>query len=125
MTTYLSPNVRDQGLDYLVAHGSRLDILSQAPLSYADIATYSLGNYTSVSYTGPVTVSGDSRKVTVDAQAAGGSITATGLASYYCISDGVSELLVVNALNANVGVANPGTFSSTAIDITLPVEVSA
>lgn len=125
MTTYLSPNVRDSGLSYLSTHGARVDICSQAPATYADVATYSLGNYTAVTWTGPATTSGDARKLTMDAMTAAGSVTATGNATHYAITDGVGELLVVNALSATVSVVSGGTFSMSAADVTMPAETSA
>lgn len=116
--SYLSPNVLDSGLAYLQANGTRLDICSSEPATYANIATYTLGNKAcTVGAPGARTPNG--RKVTMTA-ISGGSVTGTGTAGYWAISNGSNELLAANSLSASQAVTQNNTFSLGAIDIGIP-----
>lgn len=117
---YLNDEILDQGLDYLDTNGVRLDICSQEPTTYAEAtSTYTLGNKTSLN-TG-ATQDGDAsgRKVTVPA-ITDGSVTSTGTASHFAVTDGSSVLLVTQALSSSQGVTSGNTFSLTAFDVEIP-----
>lgn len=119
MTAFICDNILDNGLAYLVANGDRLDICSTQPTTYTQAtATYTLGNATCVpGALGNGATSG--RKTTIGA-ISGGSVTGTGTAGYFGITDGSSELLVAGALSAPQSVTQNNTFTLTAFDVTIP-----
>ena len=116
---YLNDNVLDNGLAWLVTNGTKLDICSAEPATYAQIATYTLGNKTSLSIGSPAARSPSGRKVAVPA-ISDGSVTATGTAAYYAISNGTNTLCAAGSLSASQGVTNGNTFTLTTFDIGIP-----
>lgn len=121
---YINDNAFDQGLDYLDTNGTRVDICSQEPTTYAEAtSTYTLGN--STVNTGATTngaVSG--RRVTVPA-ITGASVTGTGTATHWALTDGTATLLATGALSASQAVTSGSTFNLGAFDITFPDAVAA
>lgn len=116
---YINDEVFDQGLDYLDTNGTRIDICSQEPTTYTEAtSTYTLGNDTV--NTG-ATEDGDAsgRKVVVPAISAG-SVTGTGTATHWALTDGSSVLLATGSLGSSQAVTSGNTFTLTAIDITIP-----
>jgi hypothetical protein len=114
----ITDNAFDAALSYISTNGTELHILSQAPASFADVGTYTLGNAVP-SYTGPANGDASGRKITVDAISSG-SVTGDGTASHVAITDGVGELIAWQALASSQAVTNGNTFSLTAFDIELP-----
>jgi len=119
---YLNDSLFDLPLQYLEDHGSRLDICSTEPATYTQAtSTYTLGNKTSITYTGPRdgTVSG--RRTTIDA-ITNGSVTANGTAAFWSIvkPTATTSLLATGALSAGQVVAIGNVFTLTAFDITFP-----
>jgi hypothetical protein len=113
----LTDEALDQGLDYLDTNGTRLDICTQEPTTYAEAtSTYSLGN--STVNTGATTnaATGTGRRVTVPA-VSGASVTASGVAAFVALTNGSDRLLGAKALPATVPVSSGGTFDTTAFDI--------
>jgi len=92
-------------------------------MTFADIATMSLGNNNfgaGAALTGPVDRTPDGRKVTTVAVTAG-TVTGTGTAARWCISDSVnSRLLVDNDLAASQAVTAGNVFSLPAFDFGIP-----
>jgi hypothetical protein len=116
---FLSDEVLDQGLDYLDTNGTRIDICSQEPTTYAEAtSTYTLGNDT-VNTGAPEDGDSSGRKVVVPAITAG-TVTGTGTATHWALTDGSSELLAVGALASSQAVTSGNEFTLTAIDITIP-----
>jgi hypothetical protein len=115
----LGNNVFDQGLNYLQANGTRLDICSQEPTSYAEVGTYTLGNKTGLSIGAPADRTGGGREVTVPA-ISDGSVTGTGSASHYAITDGAGELLAAAPLAAPQSVTSGNTFTLASFKIGIP-----
>jgi len=115
----LGNNVFDKGLSYLATNGTRLDICSSEPATYAAVAGVSLGNKTSLSIGAPGDRTGGGRKVTV-AQITDGLVTATGTATHYAITNGSSELLATGSLAAPQAVTEGNVFTLTAFDIGIP-----
>jgi len=115
--------VLDNGLVGLKNTATHIHILSQQPMSFADIATYSLGNMNfgaGNTLTGPFARSPNGRKVTTVAVTSG-SVTGTGTATRWCISDSVnSRLLVDNDLAASQAVTAGNVFSLPAFDFGIP-----
>jgi hypothetical protein len=98
-------------------NGTRIDILSQAVTTYADRGTYTLGNKTGLN-TGATTNAGTGtgRRVTVPA-ITDGSVTGTGTATHWALSDGAAVLIACGPLNASQAVTSGNTFSLDSIDI--------
>lgn len=117
---YLNDEVLDQGLDYADTNGTRIDICSQQPATYAEAtSTYTLGNKTGLN-TG-ATQDGDTsgRKVVVPA-ITDGSVTGTGTATHWALTDGASILIAAQTLASSQAVTSGNTFTLGAIDITIP-----
>ncbi len=119
--SYLNDRVLDNGLAVLDTEATRLDICSQEPSTYAGAtSTYTLGNKTSLSIGAPAARSPSGRKVTV-AQITDGSVTGTGTASHWAITDTAnSRLLAAGALSASQAVTSGNTFTLAAFDIGIP-----
>ena len=119
MAGYLHNDIYDNGLNTLTNATKTLHICSQQPASFAEVATYSLGNKASPSI-GSQANHTTGRKVTV-AALTGGSVTASGTASHYAIVDTAnSKLLAAQALAASQAVTSGNTFSLAAFDIAIP-----
>lgn len=116
--TSLNDEVLDQGLDWLDANGTRLDICSQEPTNYTEAtSTYTLGNDT-INTGAPQDGDTDGRKVVVPA-VSGASVTASGTASHVAVTDGTSVLCLAEALSASQAVTSGNTFNTAAFDVTL------
>lgn len=114
---YINDEVFDQGLDYADTNGTRVDICSQEPTTYAEAtSTYTLGNKTSVSTGATTDGDVDGRKVVV-AAITGGSVTGTGTATHWALTDGSSVLIATGALSSSTAVTTGNTFSLGAFDI--------
>lgn len=117
---YLNDEVLDQGLDYLTTNGSRVDICSTEPTTYAEAtSTYTLGNKTGASVGAATNGDTSGRKVTI-ASISDGSVTGTGTAGYWALTNGSNALLAAGALSSSRGVTSGDTFTLTAIDIEIP-----
>lgn len=117
---YLNDEALDQGLDWVDTNGTRIDICSQAPTTYTEAtSTYSLGNKTGLN-TG-ATQNGDSsgRKVVVPA-ITDGTVTATGTATHWALTNGSDTLIAWQTLSSSQAVTSGNTFTLGAIDITIP-----
>lgn len=117
---YLNDEALDQGLDWVDTNGTRIDICSQEPTTYAEAtSTYTLGNKTGLN-TG-ATQNGDSsgRKVVVPA-ITDGSVTGTGTATHWALTDGSAVLVATGSLSSSQAVTSGNTFTLGAIDITIP-----
>lgn len=121
MTAFLADAVLDNGLQYIVDNGSRLDICSQQPANYTEAtSTYTLGNKTGLTPTGPADHT-SGRKVTIPA-ITDGSVTGAGTASHWGFSKttATTALLAAQSLSSSQGVTNGNTFSLDAIIIAIP-----
>ena len=110
--------VFDQGLDYADTNGTRIDICSVDPnLTYANVTGNTLGNdtvNTSATENGAI----DGRRVRVPAITAG-SVTATGTASHWALTNGVDTVIASGALSASQAVTSGNTFTLDEISITI------
>lgn len=119
---YLNDTVLDNGLQYIVDNGVRLDVCSQEPANYTEAtSTYTLGNKAGLTPTGPANGSPSGRAVTIPA-ITDGSITGTGTASHWAFSktSATAALLAAQSLASSQAVTNGNTFSLDAITITIP-----
>ena len=114
---YINDEVFDQGLDYADTNGTRIDICSSEPASYAAIAGVTLGNDT-VNTGATQNGASSGRRVIVPAITAG-SVTGTGTATHWALSDASAILVATGALTAPQGVTSGNTFTLDAISITI------
>lgn len=118
---FIADRVLDNGLTVLDTEANRLDICSSEPTTYAGAtSSVTLGNKTSLSIGAPAARSPSGRRVTV-AAITDGTVTATGTATHYAITDTVnSRLLATGALSSSQAVTSGNTFTLGAFDIGIP-----
>lgn len=119
---FLNDNVFDSGLSYITSNGNRIDICSQEPTTYAQAtSTYSLGNKTSMAMGSPTNGNVDGRKVVVPAIIAGaaGTVTATGTATHWALTNSSNLLIATGSLTTSQVVTSGNSFTLDAIDITI------
>ena len=116
---YINDEVFDQGLDYADTNGTRLDICSQEPTTYAQATTtYTLGNKTSLNTGATANGDTDGRKVVIPA-ITDGSVTSSGTASHFALTDGSSVLIATGALASPLAVTSGQGFTLTSWSITI------
>ncbi len=116
---YINDEVFDQGLDYADANGTRIDICSQEPTSYAEAtSTYTLGNKPGLNTGATQNGATDGRRVVVPA-ISDGAVTATATATHWALTDGSAILVATGALASSQAVTNGNTFTLGAISITI------
>lgn len=115
---FINDEVFDQGLDFLDTNGTRLDICSAEPTTYAQAtSTLTLGNDT-VNTGATQDGATDGRRVIVPAITSG-TITGTGTATHWALTNGTDTLLATGSLTASQAVTSGNTFSLDAISITI------
>jgi len=115
---YLNPEARDQGLDWIDTNGTRLDVCSQEPATYAEAtSTYTL--LTATVNTGSTVNSATGRKVTVPAVSAA-TATATGTGTHWALTDGTGVLVATGDLSAAQAVTSGSDYDLAAFDINFP-----
>lgn len=116
---FINDEIFDQGLDYADTNGTRVDICSQEPTTYAEATTtYTLGNKTGLNTGATEDGATDGRRVIVPA-VTDGSITGTGTATHWALTDGTSVLLATGSLSASQAVTSGNSFTLGAISITI------
>jgi hypothetical protein len=116
---FINDEVFDQGLDYADTNGTRIDICSQEPVSYAEAtSTYTLGNKTGLNTGATQNGATDGRRVVVPA-ITDGSVTATATATHWALTNGTDTLIATGALSSSQAVTNGNTFTLSAISITI------
>ena len=114
----INDEVFDQGLDYADTNGTRIDITSTDPgLTYATVTGNTLGNDT-VNTGAPQDGVTDGRRVVVPAISAG-SVTGTGTATHWALTNGTNTVIASGALSASQAVTSGNTFTLDAISITI------
>ena len=117
---YLNINIMDSGLAWLVTNGTRLDICSaDVGSTYANVATYTLGNKTSLTIGSPAAGTSNGRKVTVPA-ITDGTVTGTNTAAYWAITNGSNVLAASGQLSSSQAVTSGNIFTLAAFDIGIP-----
>lgn len=121
MATFMSDNVLDFGVNYIDVNTEKLHICSALPLTYANIATYTLGNKVTPIVSAPQNGTTNGRKVTISA-ITDGSVTGTGTATHWALvkDSATAELICAATLSASQAVTSGNTFTLDAIDITIP-----
>jgi hypothetical protein len=115
---FIADIIFDSGLDYATTNGTRMDITSAESTTYAEAtSTQTLGNDT-VTTGAAVAGTTDGRAVVVPAITAG-SVTGTGTAAFWALTDGTGELLATGSLSASQAVTSGNTFTLDATRITI------
>jgi hypothetical protein len=117
------PFIADYAFDALLAkiiEGTRLDICSSEPATYAAATgAASLGNDVTVSVGAAGNRTPNGREVTVPATS--GNVTATNTATHWALTDPAnSRLLATGALSASQAVTSGNTFACAAFAIGVP-----
>jgi hypothetical protein len=119
---YMNDSLYDLMLQYVKDNGTRLDICSQQPATYAEAtSTYTLGNKTGITYQTIGDRTPNGRKLAVDA-ISGGSVTGTALATHWAITKptATTSLLAAGTLATSQNVTSGNTFSLATFDIGVP-----
>jgi len=113
--------VLDAALTKLDTEADRIDITSQEVTTYTEAtSTYTLGNSTSLSFGAPQDGDTSGRKVTA-AAITDGSVTGTGTATHFAITDvSATRLLATGSLTTSQGVTSGNTFTIAAFDVEIP-----
>ena len=119
---WLSNEVLDGGLSILDTAGTRLDICKTAePTTYSlatTAGTNSLGSAT-IAIPAPSERGAGGRELIVPA-ITDGTVSTTGTAAYYAITNGTDTLYATGALSASQGVTAANTFTLTSFTIGIP-----
>ena len=115
----LADYVLDAALSKLDLEADR--ITSQEATTYAEAtSTYTLGNSTSVSFGAPENGDTSGRK-TACAAISDGSVTGTGTATHYAITDVyATRLLATGSLTTSQSVVSGNTFTVATFDVEIP-----
>lgn len=115
----LSNAVFDNGLSTLTTNGTRIDICSQEPTTYTEAtSTYTLGNGT-ITTGSPADRTGGGREVSVTFDSSS-SVTATGTATHFAITNGTDTIYATGALSASQSVTSGNTFTLASFTIGIP-----
>lgn len=117
----LHNDVFDSGLNIIDTDTETLYICSQEPTTFAEASsTYALGNKSAPAIAAPSDRGGGGREVVISA-ITDGSVTATGTATHYALTDNsASKLLATGALSSSQAVTNGNTFTLTQFAIGIP-----
>lgn len=115
----LANAVFDDGLSELTTNGTRIDVCTTEPTTYAQASsTYTLGN-SSITTGSPADRVGGGREVTVSA-VSGASVTGTGTAAFYAITNGSSTLYATGNLSTAQSLTSGNTFSLGSFTVGIP-----
>jgi len=115
----LANAVFDSGLSTLTTNGTRIDICSTEPTTYTEAtSTYTLGTDT-ITIGSPADRTGGGREVTVSAVSYA-SVTGSGTAAYYAITNGSTTLYATGDLTTSQVVTSGNTFSLGSFTIGIP-----
>jgi hypothetical protein len=112
--------VFDAGLAVIQTNGTRIDLCSSEPTTYAQAtSTLTLGNKTGLTVGAPQDGITNGRRVVVPAIASGspGAVTGTGTATHWALTNGSSTLYATGALTSSQAVTSGNTFTLDAISI--------
>lgn len=117
----ISDFVLDAALNVFTTSATRLDITSSEPTTYAQAtSTASLGNKTGITVSAPANATPNGRMVTISA-ITDGTVTATGTATHYAITDPAnSRLLAAGAISSPQVVTSGNVFTTSAANIRFP-----
>ena len=120
MAGFITDEAFDAGLDYLIANGSRVDIVDTAEPTTYSLATVSGtnsdGNKTGLTLSATADGPSDGRKTIIPA-ITDGSVTFTDTAGFWALTDATSLLLATGPLTGSQAVTSGNTFSLDAIEL--------
>jgi hypothetical protein len=118
---FIADTVFDNGLSTLTTNADRMDITSTGEATTYSLATVggtnSLGN-SAVTTASPSNGATDGRRVIVGA-ISNGSVTNSGTAVAWALTDGASVLYATGTLSASQAVTSGNTFTLDAVSITI------
>lgn len=114
----LTDTVLDAALNTLTNNGTRIDICTSEPATYAAISSISAG-YGTASVGSPADRTGGGREVTV-AAVSDGTVTATATATHYAISNGSSTLYATGSLSSSQSVTSGNDWTMASFKIAIP-----
>ena len=115
----LANSVLDNGLSSLTASGTRIDICTSEPTTYAEASsTYTLGN-SAITITAPADRVGGGREITINS-VTDASVTGSGIAGFYAITNGVDVVYATGNLSTAQSVTAGNTFSLGSFTIGIP-----
>ena len=119
--TLFHDDVYDDGLQTITDNADALHLCSADPeLTWANIASYSLGSKSSPTVGAPTDRAGGGRKVVVSAIIDGAG-TGTGTVTHYALVDtGNTKILVSGALDSSRTIENGDIFLTPEFDIGIP-----
>lgn len=98
----------DVALNDIKNNASRFDFCSQEPTTYAEAtSTYTLANKTGIAFTGPAAGDTSGRKVSVNTFT-DGTVTGTGSATHWALTDGSSVLYAAGSFASPVSLTSGG-----------------
>lgn len=110
----ISDAALDEALAYIRTNAGRMDICSQEPTTHEEAtSTYSLGSSTSVTLGSSGDRAGGGREAEL-ASISDGSVSDTGTATHFALTDGSGELLYTQELDASQSVTSGNTWTLTA-----------
>ena len=117
----LGNTVFDDGLNVIDTNTENLYLLSADPgLTWANIATYALGNKATPTIASPTDRTGGGREVVI-AAITDGSATATGDATHYALTDdSASDILVSGTLSSTLSLTSGGSFATEVFAVGIP-----
>lgn len=116
---FLNDNIFDSGLAYAITNGTRIDICSAEPVTYAAAtSTNTLGNKTALTLGAAENGAVDGRRTIIPA-ITDGAVTGTATATHWALTDGAAILVATGALTASQAVTSGNTFTLDAISLTL------
>lgn len=121
MPPFIYDEAFDSGLDNIDTLGTRIDITSEEAVDYSGATTdgtYSLGNKTGLNTGATEAGAVDGRRVIVPA-ITDGTVTETGTATHWALTNGSDTLLATGALSSSQAVTDGNEFTLDAISITI------
>ena len=121
MADVLHDDVFDNGLTQISTLTEQLYILSADPgLTWANIATYKLGNKATPTIASPTDRAAGGREVVISA-ITDGSVTATGTATHFALTDdSATKILASGNLASSQSVTSGNTFTLTEFPVGIP-----
>jgi hypothetical protein len=119
---FIADSVFDAGLATIQSGGTRIDLCSSEPTTYAQAtSTLTLANKTGLTTGAPQDGATNGRRVIVPAITSGapGNVTGTGTVTHWALTNGSSTLYATGALTSSQAVTNGNTFTLDAISITI------
>jgi hypothetical protein len=114
---YINDSAFDAGLAYISTNGTRLDLCSAEPTSYALSQSLSLANKASgLSFGAPTDRTPNGRKIVLGATT-GGTATANGTATHWALTNGSNLLVATGALSPTLTIVSGASVSTSTLDI--------